>query len=241
MITICLDFGNTRQKAAVFTGDQLKEIIVLGDDLKTELQQLIDRTGAQKSILSSVINHDPAIEELLSSRTKFHRLNHTSKLPFTIPVGKPETVGADRLAIAAASVFLYPRKNNLAIGLGSCITYNFINQQNELIGGAISPGMEMRFKAMHQFTAKLPLVEADWNVPLIGYDTKTNMQTGVVLGIAKEIDGMIDEYAKRFGNFNVLLTGGDLGIFEPHLKNKIFADPELIFKGIYAISQINNA
>jgi type III pantothenate kinase len=168
-------------------------------------------------------------------------LNNRSSLPFTIPVGKPETVGADRLAIAAACVFLFPKQNNLVIGLGSCITYNFINQSHELIGGSISPGMEMRFKAMHHFTAKLPLVEADWNVPLIGYDTKTNLQTGVVLGIAKEIDGMIDAYNEKFGNFNVVLTGGDIGIFEPHLKNKIFADPDLIFKGLYAISQINRA
>jgi Putative transcriptional regulator, homolog of Bvg accessory factor len=101
--------------------------------------------------------------------------------------------------------------------------------------------MEMRFKAMHQFTAKLPLVEADWNVPLMGYDTKTNLQSGVVMGMAKEIDGIIDAYAARYGNFNVLLTGGDIRIFEPHLKNKIFADPDLIFKGLYAISQINHA
>ena len=101
--------------------------------------------------------------------------------------------------------------------------------------------MEMRFKSMNEFTAKLPLVEADWNVPLIGYDTKTNLQSGVVLGIAKEIDGFIDAYANKYGNFNVLLTGGDIAIFEPHLKNKIFADSHLIFKGLYAISQINNA
>ena len=96
-------------------------------------------------------------------------------------------MGSDRLAIAAAASFLFPQKNNLVIGLGSCITYNFINQSSEFLGGSISPGMEMRFKAMHQFTARLPLVEADWNVPLIGYDTKTNLQSGVVLGMAKEM------------------------------------------------------
>jgi type III pantothenate kinase len=97
----------------------------------------------------------------------------------------------------------------------------------------------MRFKAMSYYTAKLPLAKGDWNIPLIGYDTNTNLQTGVVLGMAKEMDGMIDEYKKRYGNFNVLLTGGDIPYFEPHFKNKIFAHPELIFKGLYAISQIN--
>jgi type III pantothenate kinase len=148
-------------------------------------------------------------------------------------------MGADRMAIAAAAVYLFPQKNNLAIGLGSCITYNFINSFHEFLSGSISPGMEMRFKAMNYYTAKLPLGKPTWNVPLIGYDTATNLQSGVILGIAKEIDGIIEEYAAKFGNFNVLLTGGDIGYFEPHFKNKIFADPDLIFKGLYAISQLN--
>jgi type III pantothenate kinase len=239
--TLCLDFGNTRLKVALFENGELKEITILDDSPVDQLKSIIEKEGPQSSILSSVINHDVQIEDLLQSKTKFHKLNNKSKLPFTIPIGKPETVGTDRLAIAAASVYLFPQKNTLAIGLGSCITYNFINQSHELIGGSISPGMEMRFKAMHHFTARLPLVEPDWNVPLIGYDTRTNLQTGVVMGIAKEIDGMVDAYNEKFGNFNAVLTGGDIAIFEPHLKNKIFADPELIFKGLYAISQINHA
>ena len=241
MITICLDFGNTRLKCAVFENDNIKTTIVLNEDPVTDLQTVIKEYKPERSILSSVVNHSEEIENILEKQTRFHKLNYQSKIPFTIPVGKPETVGADRLAIAAASVFLFPGKNNLAIGLGSCITFNFINQFHELLGGSITPGMEMRFKAMHQFTAKLPMTEADWNVPLIGYDTKTNLQSGVVLGMASEIDGIIDLYKKRYSNFNVLLTGGDIAFFEPHLKNEIFADPDLIFKGLYAISQINVA
>lgn len=233
--TLCLDFGNTRRKAAIFRGDRLEEVTVFEETLP-ELQALVNRLGPARSILSSVIEHDPAIDAFLSGHTQFHRLGHTSPLPFTIPVGKPEHMGADRLAIAAAAVHLFPGSHCLAIGLGTCITFNFINRSAEFMGGSISPGMEMRFRAMHQFTARLPLVQGEWNVPLIGYDTKTNMQSGVVLGMAKEIDGIIDMYAERFGNFNALLTGGDLAIFEPHLKNKIFADPDLIFKGLYAIS-----
>jgi type III pantothenate kinase len=239
--TLCLDFGNTRLKAALFENGQLVQSFILNNAPAAHVKQLIEQHQPARSILSSVIDHPAEIEELLNRTTQFHKLSNSSRLPFTIPVGKPQTVGADRLAIAAASVFLFPGVNNLAIGLGSCITYNFINQTHELIGGSISPGMEMRFRAMHEFTAKLPLVEADWNVPLIGYDTRTNLQSGVVLGMAKEIDGIIDEYSNKYGNFNVVLTGGDIDIFEPHLKNKIFADPDLIFKGLYAISQINYA
>jgi type III pantothenate kinase len=241
MTTLCLDFGNTRLKAALFDNEQLMTIIILGEDIIGDLMAITRDYAPQWSILSSVINHDLQVEELLKTKTVFHRLSNTSKLPFTIPVGKPETMGADRLAIASAATFLFPSKNNLAIGLGSCITYNFINQFGEFMGGSISPGMEMRFKAMHHFTAKLPLAEADWNVPLIGYDTKTNLQSGVVLGMAKEIDGIIEAYQERYGNFNALLTGGDIRILQPHLKSKIFADSDLIFKGLYAISQFNLA
>lgn len=239
-ITICFDFGNTRKKVAVFNGKKFSEGIVLNDDKAETISELIDRFHPDRSILSSVINHNPAIEELLSSKTKFHKLGHLSKLPFTTPVGKPETIGADRLALAAAAVKFFPKKNNLVIGLGTCITYNFINKYNEFLGGAISPGMEMRLKSLNQFTAKLPLISAKTNIPLIGYDTKTNILTGVIMGMAKEIDGFIEAYKEKYRNFNVVLTGGDLVYLESHLKNKIFADPELIFKGLYAISEVNN-
>jgi type III pantothenate kinase len=239
--TICLDFGNTRLKAALFINDQLVEVIHLRQDVMEHLLQIIDNHQPHFSILSSVINHSPEIETLLAARTNFHKLSSLSKLPFTIPVGKPETVGADRLAIAAAALHYYPQKNNLVIALGSCITYNFINTSHQLIGGSISPGMEMRFKSLNDYTAKLPLVKGDWNVPLIGYDTLTNIQSGVVMGMAREIDGIVNAYAEKFGNFNAVLTGGGIPFIVPHLKREIFADPELLFKGLYAISQVNHA
>lgn len=239
-VTLCFDFGNTRKKVAVFHSDEIKESVVLPDDSVETIQALISRTKPDKSILSSVIDHNPVIEELLASATKFHKLSHLTKLAFTTPVGKPETIGADRLALAAAAVHFYPSYHNLVIGLGSCVTYNFINKFHEFVGGAISPGMEMRLKALNYYTAKLPLVKADSNVPLVGYDTNTNILTGVVLGLAKEIDGFIEAYRERYRNFNVLLTGGDIVYLASHLKNKIFADPDLIFKGLYGISEVNN-
>lgn len=238
--TLCFDFGNTRMKAALFVDSALEEVIVLKDEAVESIQSLLEKFQPEKTILSSVIDHDADIENLLSSKTKFHKLSHLTKLPFTTPVGKPDTIGVDRLALAAAGVYFYREKNNLVIGLGTCITYNFINKSHEFVGGSISPGMEIRLQSLHHYTAKLPLVKADWNVPLIGYDTNSNILSGVVLGMAKEIDGIISEYEEKYGNFNVLLTGGDTGILASHLKKKIFADPELIFKGLYAISEVNN-
>lgn len=238
--TLCFDFGNTRLKCAVFDNRELKEVLVLSNDSNETIQQLIDKYRPAKSILSSVVNHNPEMEQLLAAATRFHKLNHLSKIPVTTPVGKPQDIGADRLAIMVAAVDLFPNKNNLVIGLGSAITYNFINKYHEFLGGGISPGMEMRFKSLKLFTAKLPLVEKDWNLPLIGYDTRTNILSGVILGMAKEIDGMIDAYGEKYGNFNVVLTGGDAPYFVYHLKNRIFADPDFIFKGLFAISEYNN-
>jgi type III pantothenate kinase len=160
-------------------------------------------------------------------------------VPVTTPVGKPDSIGSDRLALVVAAVDLFPKKNNLVIGLGSAVTYNYINKYNEFMGGGISPGMEMRFRSLHEFTAKLPLVKADWNFPLAGYDTRTNILSGVIIGMAKEIDGTIDAYAGKYDNFNVLLSGGDASYFTRYIKNKIFAVPHLIYKGLYAISEFN--
>lgn len=238
--TLCLDFGNTRLKAALFENDIFKEELELGDDSNTTIEKLLEQYQPQKAILSSVINHNPGVEIILSKQTCFHKLSHLSKANFTTPVGKPETIGADRLALVAAAVHYFPRKNNLVVGLGSCITYNFINQDHEFLGGSISPGMEMRFKSMNQQTALLPLVQKDWNFPIIGYDTKTNLQSGVIAGITYEIGGFIDFYAQKYGNFNVVLTGGDAGYFARQLKNRIFADLNFLFKGLYALSETNN-
>jgi type III pantothenate kinase len=238
--TLCFDFGNTRFKCATFEGDVLKDVVVLDDISVEKIRQFVYKTKATHSILSSVVDHPQEIEKILAAETVFHKLTHNSKLPFTTPVGKPETIGADRLALVAAAVHVYPGKHSLVIGLGSCITYNFVNKFHEFLGGSISPGLEMRFKSMNQFTAKLPLIKADWNFPLTGYDTKTNMLSGVILGMSKEIEGITEEYVKRYANFNVLLTGGDMGFFVPHFKKKIFADPHLIYKGLYAINKSNS-
>lgn len=238
-VTLCFDFGNTLLKCAVFHDSALTALLILENDQHDTIEKLIRQYQPDKSILSSVIVHNPDLEDLLRQHTRFHKLDHHSKLPITTPVGKPETIGADRLGLAVAAVHLFPGKNNLVIGLGTAITYNFVNKYHEFLGGSISPGMEMRFKSLQVFTAKLPLVEKDWNFPLIGYDTRTNILSGVILGMAKEIDGIINSYEEKYNNFNVLLTGGDSPYFVCHLKKEIFADPQLIYKGLYAISEFN--
>lgn len=240
MTTLCFDYGNTRRKYAVFRDDRMQALDVLDDGSADEVKVVMDQWSPDRTILSSVVEHDPKIESVMAGQSHFHLLSHQSKFPFTVPVGKPETMGADRIALAAAALKFHPDRNNLVIGLGTAVTYNFINKYREFLGGGISPGMEMRLKSLRDYTAKLPLVKADWNFPLIGYDTRTNILSGVILGMAKEIDGMIDAYRERYDNFNVVLTGGDSTYFTLHLKNTIFADPDFLYKGLYAISEYNN-
>lgn len=218
----------------------MQDLIVLPDDSDATIQELVASYRPDRTILSSVINHNPGLETILAGASRFHKLSNASKLPFTTPVGKPESIGADRLALVSAAADLYPGTNNLVIALGSAITYNFVNKKKEFIGGGISPGMEMRFRSLNAFTAKLPLVEKDWSFTLMGYDTRTNILSGVILGMAAEIDGMIENYRQKYHNFNAVLTGGDAPYFGYHLKNKIFADPNLIYKGLYAICEYNN-
>jgi type III pantothenate kinase len=239
-ISICFDFGNTRLKAGIFKEGELLEVSVLQKGDISEIEAILDKWAPEKTILSSVIHHDHQIEGLLEAKSKFHLLGPSTQINFTTPVGKPETIGADRLALVSAAVDLYPNQHNLIISLGTCITYNFVTNGHEFLGGSISPGTQMRFRAMHEQTALLPLITPSSEFTLVGYDTKTNLLSGVILGIAAEIDGIIAAYEAKYANFNVLLTGGDICYFVPHLKKRIFADPNLIFKGLYAICEKNN-
>lgn len=240
MTTLCLDFGNTRLKAAVFTNDSLQEERVLPDDDEATILALLKEFKSERSILSSVINHNPAIENILSEKTTFHKISASTKINFTVPSNKPETIGTDRLALIAAAVHFFPEKNTLIIALGSAVTYNFVNRYRQFLGGSISPGMQMRFKALHQYTAKLPEAKPNWNIPFIGYDTITNLQSGVINGMLFEMEGTIDRYRSKYGNFNVVLTGGDSSYFAGQFKTRIFADLNFLFKGLYVLSEYNN-
>jgi len=237
--TLCLDLGNTRLKWAVFSDGEMVQSGVLREDGVEDLRNCIEIYKPDKSILSSVVDHSSMLDELLNSNTHFHKLDHHSRVPITTPVGKPETIGADRLALVVGASFYFPENNNLVIGLGSAITYNYVNRFRQFIGGSISPGMEMRFKALELFTSKLPLVKPHWNFPLLGYDTKTNIQSGVIFGMAKEIDGMIEAYQDRYEKLHAVITGGDAHYFLPYLKRNITEEPNLLFKGLYAISEYN--
>ena len=150
-----------------------------------------------------------------------------------------DSLGNDRIPLAVAANLTYPGKNNLVISVGTCITYNFIQKTGIFRGGAISPGLRMRLKAMHAFTDKLPEVRLEGELVLLGYDTETGMRSGAAYGVAAEIDGMVADFSSQYSDFNAVLTGGDAPFFARHIKSGIFADPQLILKGLYQILKHN--
>jgi type III pantothenate kinase len=235
-VSLCLDFGNTNLKAALFLGDKMTDTIIFTqEEAIFTIGKIIEMHKPQRAILSSNIVHSKEIDVLLEANTKFILLNSKTRLPFLNAYGSPETLGNDRLALVAALSKLHPKEDSIVISIGTCITYNFLAKNNAFRGGAISPGVELRLKAMHQFTDKLPLVEREGHLSVLGYDTDTSIRSGAINGIAAEIDGMIARFETQYGRINAVLTGGDSPFFESRLKNKIFADTNFLFKGLYAI------
>ncbi|MFM7710748.1 MAG: type III pantothenate kinase [Ferruginibacter sp.] len=240
MKTLCFDFGNTRRKAALFDDGHVVDTFIIEHPGLDAVRQLVEQTQPERTILTSVIHHEPAIEQWLSEHSHFHLLSASSQLNFQIVAGKKETIGADRIALLAAAAAQYPQRHVLIISMGTCITYNFLNRDGAFLGGAISPGLDLRFRSMHDYTALLPIAEPDWNYPLIGYNTNTNLVSGVMNGMLGELEYTIDQYEHRFGNLVIVLTGGRAPYFASRLKNRIFADSHFLFKGLYALSSLNS-
>ncbi len=238
--SLLLDFGNTACKAAIAKDGIISHTFVFSLlESEQKVIELVQTYKPSHSILSSVVMHALDIETYLQNHTKFLLLNHTTKLPFINAYETPHTLGIDRLALVAGASVLFPLQNTLVISLGTCITYNFITANNTFRGGAISPGIDMRFKSMHEYTEKLPLVSKNGTYELIGYNTETSLRSGVLNGIYAEILGIIELYEKQHGKINAVLTGGAISYFESKIKNKIFADHNILFNGLQEIIKYN--
>ncbi|HXS36196.1 MAG TPA: type III pantothenate kinase [Flavipsychrobacter sp.] len=240
-LNLCVDWGNSSVKTALFNDETLVDTQTFShNEAISSLSFYVDDHKPVKSILCSVANHPDGLEKMLQSRTSgYVKLDGRTPLPVMNAYLSQESLGPDRIALATGAHLLYPNKNNLVISLGSCITYNFIQKNKTFRGGAISPGLHMRLRAMHEFTDKLPEVDVDGELLLLGYDTATCMRSGAVLGMACEIDGIVGEYNEQYQDFNAILTGGDAPFFATKLKSKIFADPELLLKGLNLILKHN--
>ena len=232
-MNLIIDIGNTRAKVAVFNKDKLMfNLSVDHKNINKNIEKLQKEYNLKNCIFSSVANTSTEAESY--KLNKFIKLNHKTKVPFLNKYNTPKTLGVDRIALASAAAYQYQKKNVLIIDSGTCITYDFLNAKNEYIGGAISPGINLRYKSLNQFTANLPLLKQA-NYKLIGKDTKSSIHSGVLNGFIKEIDGVIEQYQHKYSNLTVVLTGGDTNFLAKKLKSSIFATPNFLLEGLNSI------
>ena len=232
-MNLIIDYGNTSAKVGIFDQHELTQKYSF--TAPSELQDFLKQMPAQNLIVSSV-NVDPR-EIVTSAKISGHKIILTpdTPLPITIDYRTPSTLGTDRVAAVCGALKLFPHQNTLVINAGTCIIYDFIDKEKNYQGGAISPGLMMRFKAVHTFTSKLPLVDPVENVHLIGKSTESSIQSGVINGMVAEIDGIIEQYAKKYNDLKVILGGGDGQFFENKLKASIFASPNVVLIGLNSI------
>jgi type III pantothenate kinase len=239
-MNLIIDIGNSRVKIAVFNKSELihTEIFTSELFLKSVLK-VIENYTCLYGIISSVVNLN--LEDIAVLKTKIHliELNSNTKVPFINNYGTPKTLGVDRIAVITAAVKQFPSKNVLVIDAGTCITFDFVSNKAVYYGGAISPGILMRYKALHEFTNKLPLLTPIYPENIIGNSTEKSIHSGVVNGVIKEIDGVIDEYRKKNQDLTIVLTGGDVNFLANKLKNSIFANPIFLLEGLNTILTYN--
>ncbi len=241
-MNLIIDVGNTRVKVALFKGDSIIESHqFFKEKIVKEINNIVERHKITNGIISSVASIS---ENQLNKIEKFFpllKLSYQSNLPFKNEYASPTTLGVDRIALAAASVFQYANKDVLVIDAGSCITYDFINQDGVYFGGAIAPGIEMRYKSLYAFTDKLPLLDVSYPKHLIGDSTEESIHSGIVNGILSEIEGIIERYKEENKELTVVLTGGDTNFLAKRLKNGIFANPNFLLEGLNNILNYNLA
>jgi type III pantothenate kinase len=229
-----IDIGNTHTKIADFEGNcktpQLIQIKLLSTQKTNQLDKYIlpDNTLISSVTLKKV-NH---LKALVFDSKKI-------KIPIKILYKTPHSLGNDRLANAIAAWYSKPGTNHLVIDAGTCLKFDFVTQKGEYLGGSISPGLLMRYKALNHYTDKLPLLKPVKNTSYLGNNTVNSIHAGVIEGMCAEIKTIINRYKKDFGKIQIHLTGGDAIFFEKQLKNNIFADPILTLKGLYALLLYN--
>ena len=237
-MNLIIDQGNTQFKIGLFNHKDLvlNERFDYNDE--KSFKASIAQYQIQKVIISSVVDQKLDLS-FLQKATIIH-LSHETALPIQILYHTPETLGHDRIANAVAAWVLNPDKNSLIIDIGTCIKYDLVNAKGEYLGGNIAPGLQMRYKALHDYTDQLPKLKPNKNlINSYGIDTQTSLECGVQLGIWHEIKGFIERYKNEFSQLTIFMTGGDLNYFDKTDKKSIFADRNYTLFGLNEILNHN--
>ncbi len=240
-MNLIIDIGNTRTKLSIF--DRGEEIVATALDelLPSHIDNLLNEYPAIKSaILSTVKDYSPELKAYFQQRFKtFIELEENTLLPVEIMYKSKDTLGKDRVAAAVGAAHLYPDSNILIIDAGTAITYDLVNDKKQYLGGNISPGLEMRYRALNQFTGRLPLVDNIEFKELFGQTTTEAIQAGVQNGVIYEVDNAINAFKEFYKKLYVIITGGNTKFFDKKLKNSFFAHYNLIAIGLNRILEHN--
>jgi type III pantothenate kinase len=240
-MNLVVDIGNTSAKLAIFEERKKLSASRIKDLSCEELEKELSDYNIDRAIISSVRKLPAFITDLLFTNIPYvHVLSHKSNLPFRIDYETPETLGTDRLAAVAGAYNLYPGSEILVIDAGTAITYDFLSD-GIYKGGNISPGLNMRFKALNKFTWKLPLVSLTDNFTLPGKNTSDAILSGVITGVTYEINEYIRTFEKKSTDFKVLLTGGDSGYLKDKIKHQLTYVPDIVIDGLNFILEYNAA
>jgi type III pantothenate kinase len=232
LLNLVIDNGNSASKVGIFDHENLVEKRTMPEE---QLRDFLKDKTFNHVIASSVRTEADEILSWSKTEGLKMKLNYRLPLPVKNLYKTPETLGVDRLAAVCGAQQLFEAENCLVIDAGTCITFDFLDRHGVYHGGAISPGLQMRFQALHTLTARLPLISPVQRSPLIGNSTETCIQSGVINGLIAELDGIIHQYESKFNDLQVLLCGGDALFFENKLKASIFASPELVLVGLNSI------
>ena len=235
---LIIDIGNSRAKFFVFDEENIVYSTIIDNSQLGKLS-LPYAHCIDSGIICNVSNIENVNIISQFSNIKFTIFTLETPIPIQIRYKTPQTLGLDRIAAAVGATSISGYTNKLVIDLGTAITIDFINENNEFVGGNISLGMNSRFRALHEFTGKLPLCFASETTTLTGQDTFEAIQNGVILGICQELDGYIDSYLSQYQTLTTFLTGGDCLFFEKRLKNHIFAQQNLVALGLNTILKYN--
>ena len=231
---LTVDVGNTRIKAAVFEGDKLlQHFVFMKEELQKNIENILKKfINTSHLVVASVGNVEKQAFLKFEKEVVVHFISHNDSFPFVNGYETPKTLGIDRMVLAAGATFQFPGKNRLVIDAGTCVTFDFVNENDKYLGGAIAPGLQLRYKSLHDFTAKLPLLSLESPKDLVGNSTSQSIHSGVVNGLVYEIDGFIDEYRGLCSNFIIILTGGDTEFLAKRLKNTIFANSNFLLESL---------
>ncbi|MBR4849089.1 MAG: type III pantothenate kinase [Bacteroidaceae bacterium] len=235
-MNLIADIGNNSAKFFLFNGEQILLHTRKNDASYDVIHEWHSQFGIDKIIVSTVIDLTEKQKDVFQTvGCPVLWFNSTTATPLKIEYATPHTLGSDRIAAAVGAWNEQPCNNMLVIDAGSAITIDFVTRQGVYKGGNIAPGVKMRLKALHEYTGRLPLIEKEGEIPAFGYDTETAIRSGVITGICHEIDGYITEIKEKYGDVLVFLTGGDEKNLKNRLKSRIFADKNLVAKGLNRI------